>query len=118
MKKQMFLGADNLIFRNASALRNNMTSAEMLLWGYLKGNQLGAKFRRQHPLGVYIADFYCHRHKLVIELDGSIHVAMNESERQKSLEADGLKILRFKNEQVLHNLEIVLAQIKDELYFF
>src|SRR5476651_95203 len=96
-----------------------MTSAEILLWGYLKGNQLGAKFRRQHPLGIYIADFYCHKHKLVIELDGSIHyipeIAMNDLERQKILEADGLKILRFKNEQVFHHLEIVLAQIKNEL---
>lgn len=58
------MGADRLIFRNAEALRNNHTPAEMLLWGYLKGGQLGAKFRRQHPLGIYIADFYCHQYKL------------------------------------------------------
>jgi cyclase len=45
----------------------------MLLWGYLKGRQLGAKFRRQHPVGVFIADFYCHKYQLVIDLDGSIH---------------------------------------------
>jgi cyclase len=50
MKKRMFFGANNLIFKNAEALRNNMTAAEMLLWGHLKGSQLGAKFRRQHPL--------------------------------------------------------------------
>jgi len=70
----MFMGASNLIFKNAEVLRNNMTAAEMLLWGHLKGNQLGAKFRRQNPLGNYIADFYCHQHKLVIEVDGSIHI--------------------------------------------
>jgi len=57
MRKKMFLGADHLIFKNASSLRNNMTPAEMVLWGYLKGSQLGVKFRRQHPIGIYIADF-------------------------------------------------------------
>jgi cyclase len=67
MKKKMFLGADSLIFKNAEALRYRMTAAEELLWQNLKGKQLGVKFRRQHPLGIYIADFYCHRHKLVIE---------------------------------------------------
>jgi cyclase len=60
MKKQMFIGASDLIFKNAAALRNNMTPAEMLLWGHLKSSQLDTKFRRQHPLGIYIADFYCH----------------------------------------------------------
>lgn len=69
----MFLGADRLIFQNAYALRGSMTDAETLLWGYLKGSQLGAKFRRQHPIGIYIADFYCHQRKLIIELDGSVH---------------------------------------------
>ena len=97
----MFLGANHLIFKNAEALRNNMTPAEMLLWGYLKGSQIGAKFRRQHPLGIYIADFYCHQHKLVIELDGGIHlkpdVQSNDIERQLNLEADGIRIIRFNN---------------------
>ncbi len=99
MKQKMFLGADHLIFKNAQDLRKRITEAEMLLWGYLKSNQLGVKFRRQHPLGIYIADFYCHRHKLIIELDGSIHdlpeIAANDIIRQKSLEADGIRFLRF-----------------------
>jgi len=115
----MFLGADSLIFQNAEALRNMMTPAEMLLWGHLKGNQLGTKFRRQHPLGIYIADFYCHQHKLIIELDGSIHdvpeVAANDIQRQTNLEAEGLKFLRFKNEQIFNQLENVLNTIKKEL---
>ena len=115
----MFLGAGDLIFKNAAALRNTMTPAEMLLWGHLKGNQLGTKFRRQHPLGIYIADFYCHQHKLIVELDGSIHheaeVAINDRERQISLEADGIKVIRFKNEDVFTQLEKVLNVIKDEL---
>jgi cyclase len=119
MKKQMFLGADRLIFKNAEVLRSNMTVAEALLWNHLKGSNLGAKFRRQHPLGIYIADFYCHRYKLVIELDGSIHndpqVAANDIQRQLNLEADGLKVLRFKNEQLFNHIETVLATIKNEL---
>jgi cyclase len=85
MRKKMFLGAEAPIFRNAEALRFRMTAAEELLWRYLKNSQLGEKFRRQHPLGIYIADFYCHKHKLVIELDGSIHqlpeIAINDIER-------------------------------------
>ena len=119
MKKKMFLGAGDLIFKNAAALRNTMTPAEMLLWSHLKGNQLGTKFQRQHPLGIYIADFYCHQHKLIVELDGSIHhkaeVAINDRERQISLEADGIKVIRFKNEDVFTQLEKVLNVIKDEL---
>lgn len=73
-KQKMFLGASHLIFQNAERLRYNMTAAETLLWGHLKGNQLGFKFRRQHPNSIYIADFYCHHHKLIIEIDGSIHL--------------------------------------------
>jgi len=88
----------------------------MLLWGHLKDNQLGAKFRRQHPLGIYIADFYCHQHKLIIEVDGSIHhltdVIKNDTERQANLELDRLKVLRFTNDQVFTELEKVLNIIK------
>ncbi len=76
-----------------------MTAAETTLWGHIKGNQLGVRFRRQHPLGIYIADFYCHQHKLVIELDGGIHlnpaIAANDIERQNSLETDGMKVFKI-----------------------
>jgi len=119
MKKKMFLGADPLIFRNAEALRYRMTAAEELLWGYLKGSQLGVKFRRQHPLGIYIADFYCHQHKLIIELDGSIHnlqeIAQNDIERQANLELDGLRVIRFTNDQVFNNLNKVLEDITKQI---
>ncbi len=115
----MFLGADRLIFQNAEALRYTMTDAEDILWHYLRNNQLGEKFRRQHPLSIYIADFYCHKYKLVIELDGSIHdipeIAASDIQRQKNLEADGIKFLRFKNEQILNQLDTVLSIIKNEL---
>lgn len=117
MKQKIFLGASHLIFKNAGELRNNLTPAEMVLWGHLKGNQLGVKFRRLHPLGIYIADFYCHPHKLVVELDGSIHnlpeIIVNDIERQRNLELDGFKVLRFKNEEVFSEIEKVLQTIKD-----
>ncbi|MDB5155257.1 MAG: hypothetical protein JWR54_4008 [Mucilaginibacter sp.] len=76
-----------------------MTQAEIMLWSHLKDNPFNVKFRRQHPLGSYIADFYCHQHKLVIEVDESIHrlpeVAKNDLEKQIYLESEGLKVLRF-----------------------
>jgi cyclase len=119
MKKRMFLGAGAPIFKNAEALRYRMTGAEELLWGHLKNNQLGFKFRRQHPLGIYIADFYCHKHRLVIELDGDIHqlpaIAQNDIERQNNLEFDGLKVLRFTNNEVFNNLNKVLEQITTQI---
>lgn len=119
MKRKMFLGADPLIFKNAEALRYRMTAAEELLWGYLKGKQLGVKFRRQHPLGIYIADFYCHQYKLVIELDGSIHkvatIAINDLERQANLERDDIKVLRFTNDQIFNNLNKVLEDINTQI---
>ena len=111
----MFMGASHLIFQNAQALRNNMTDAEVLLWGYLKSNDLGLKFRRQHLISSYIADFYCHKLKLIIELDGGIHnrpdIAANDLERQTYLENQGIKVLRFSNEQIFNQLEKVLNQI-------
>ncbi|XHR96553.1 imidazole glycerol phosphate synthase subunit HisF [Mucilaginibacter sp. UC70_90] len=119
MKRKMFLGADRLVFQNAEALRYRMTVAEELLWEQLKGKRLGVKFRRQHPLGIYIADFYCHQHKLIIELDGSIHnlpdVIQNDIVRQNNLVSDGLKVLRFTNDQVLNNLEKVLENINTQI---
>lgn len=96
-----------------------MIPSETLLWGHLKGNQLGTKFRRQHPLGIYIADFYCHQHKLVIEVDGSIHhlpeIIQNDLEKQSFLEEQGLKVLRFTNQQVFNQLEKVLESINTHI---
>ncbi len=115
MKKKMFFGASNLIFENAKVLRKNMTDAENILWGYLKAKPNGFKFRRQHPLGIYIADFYCHKLKLVIEIDGSIHdnedVKQNDEIRQKLIEEDGLTVIRFTNVQILNGIENVLKAI-------
>ena len=70
---KMFYGAIKPIFQRAEELRKNPAHEELLLWQHLKSNQLGVRFKRQHPIWMYIADFYCHELKLIIDIDGSIH---------------------------------------------
>ena len=73
-KENLTWAAKPDIYKKAKELRKSMTVAEELLWNRLKNNKLGGlKFRRQHPLDIFIADFYCHKLKLVIEIDGEIH---------------------------------------------
>ena len=95
-----------------------MTPAENMLWSYLNV-KTNTRFRRQHPLGNYIADFYCHKHKLVIELDGSIHqlpeIIQNDIEKQNFLEKEGLKVIRFTNDEVFNNLDKVLELINTHI---
>lgn len=116
----MFYKASPLIFANAKELRNNPTHAEMLLWNYLRTKPNGYKFRRQHPIGIFIADFYCHRLKLVIEVDGSIHdlkeTKDHDAERQKIIEEEGMKVVRFTNRQIEHGLEEVIKRIHPLLH--
>jgi cyclase len=116
MKKRMFYGASHLLFEKAKELRGNMTEAELVLWEYLRQHPWGYKFRRQHPLGIYIVDFYWHKLKLVIEVDGSIHdlaaIKAADIERQRQLEMDGLIVIRFTNEEVLKTKEVVIEKIK------
>lgn len=111
----MFLGASNLIFEKAKTLRWDMTHAELILWSYLKQKPLGYKFRRQHPINIYVADFYCHRLKLIIEVDGSYHqqpdIAERDRERQKHLESEGMAFIRFTNRQIEKEFETVTAHI-------
>ncbi len=115
----MHYGAHPLIFRKAEELRNKMTHAEELLWNYLKSNEWNLKFRRQHPISLYVADFYCHKLKLVIEIDGNIYenedVKKNDVKREKDLKSFGLTILRFKNEDVIAHLETVIQTIKEKI---
>jgi very-short-patch-repair endonuclease len=103
IEKPMYYGATPAIFERAFRLRKNMTPAEELLWEKLKGKQIaGVRFRRQHPISRYIVDFYCHAAKLVIELDGKIHLAKKEQniERTKEIENLGIQLIRFNNEEV------------------
>jgi anthranilate synthase component II len=117
MKENMFYGASKLIFQKAEELRKNMTHAEEITWGMLKGNQFEVKFRRQHPIFLYIVDFYCHELKLVIEIDGSIHdieeVKINDVIRENDLKELGLKVLRFTNNDVLYNREIMKEKMQE-----
>ncbi len=118
-KGSMFYGASPIIFELAKKLRNNVTSTEMILWGRLNQYFPELKFRRQHPISIYIADFYCHSKKLIIELDGSIHnlldVKSNDLVRQKNLEDLGLKIIRFTNKEITNNLEQALQTIEKNI---
>ncbi len=118
-KDGMFNGGSHLIFGMARDLRKNMTDAEKVLWFHLKQNFEGFKFRRQHSLGIYIADFYCHKARLVIELDGNVHdnaeIKINDEIRQRNIEEGGIKIIRFKNEEIFKDLEMVLQKVKSNL---
>ena len=118
-KGSMFYGASPMIFELAKKLRNNVTSTEMILWGRLKEYFPHLKFRRQHPISIYIADFYCHSKKLIIELDGSIHkmqdVKSHDKIRQKDLENLGLRVIRFTNNDISNNLEASLEIIEKNI---
>ena len=94
-------------------LRNNATDAERLIWQYLRGNQLGVKFRRQHPFNGFVLDFVSLEARLVVELDGGQHAetASNDAERDRQLTAAGFNVLRFWNNQVFQETEAVIEAI-------
>ena len=100
-------------------LRNSATDAERLLWQYLRGRQLGVKFRRQHPFNGFVLDFVSLEARLVVELDGGQHAetASNDAERDRQLAAAGFRILRFWNNQVFQEtaavVETIMAAIEE-----
>jgi very-short-patch-repair endonuclease len=101
----------------ARDLRQRMTPAEELLWTRLRGGQLsGLTFRRQHPVGPFVLDFCCATCRLVVELDGSVHDEQQDQdeERTKLLAMRGYTVIRFRNEDVLSDLEAVLDRIISE----
>ncbi|NWG06122.1 MAG: endonuclease domain-containing protein [Chloroflexi bacterium] len=104
-------------YQKARQLRKSLTPAERKLWARLRGDQLGVNFRRQHAIGHYIADFCCVKKKLIIELDGGQHleqVAYDE-ERTQYLESLGYKVLRFRNNEVMKNMDGVILAIMQSL---
>lgn len=118
--ENLHLGASGDIFNTARSLRKNETEAEKVLWSVLRGGKLGGhKFRRQHPVNHWIADFYCHKAKLVIEVDGPVHDLKLQREsddgRTFELEQLGVKVIRFRNEKVLNDLNGVLDEIRKHL---
>lgn len=120
----MWKGAPESSFVKAKALRKDETQAEKILWEKLRNSKLkGYKFRRQHPIGLYIVDFYCHQLKLVIEIDGDYHNIQEQiekdKERTRNLETDGLHLIRFSNKDIMENLEKIISEIMiktDEIF--
>lgn len=99
--------------------RKNMTLAESFLWQNLRANVLGHKFLRQHIIGDYIVDFVCRDDGLIIEVDGAYHAEreqmMDDEIRTHNLESMGFRVIRFTNEEVLYDIESVIAEIENQL---
>ena len=95
----------------ARVLRRRQTDAERVMWHLVRRRQLGVKFRRQHPIEPYVLDFYCHRLRLAVEVDGAGHVQptkrAEDRERSAVLQAQGIKVVRFTNVEVLQETEAV-----------
>ena len=119
MATNMHYSASKTIFQYAEALRKNMTEAEKVVWERLCKNQLGVRIRRQPPICKYIADYYCHELKLVIEIDGEIHLSKENKEsdisRDITLNEFGIQIIRFTNDQVINNLDQIIDEIKTKI---
>jgi len=97
-------------------LRKNMTLAELILWNKLKDRTLfNTKFRKQHPVFIFIVDFYCHEYKLVIEVDGDVHndevLSEYDISRTAELNKFGIKVIRFTNDQIIYNIDSVITKI-------
>ncbi len=99
--------------------RNNSTPEEILLWLELKNSKTSFKFRRQHSIGGYIADFYCPEKKLIIEIDGPQHFKKDNKEydkvRTEYFKGLDIKVLRFTNKEIATETQKVVAQIKNHL---
>ena len=112
----MFYESSPIIFANAKKLRNEPTSSEIIFWSLLKQHFSNFRFKRQHPISQYIADFYCHKLKLVIEIDGSIHQTEEAKEsdfiRDEFMKSLNLEVLRFTNEEICKNTEAVVEKLK------
>lgn len=108
---------DRELTAHARRMRQNPTEAEARLWWALRGRQTGAKFRRQMPIGRYIADFACLSHRLIVEVDGHQHGETNpyDVRRNHWMTQHDFAVLRFSNGDILDNLEGVLAAIAREL---
>ena len=119
VEKTMFYGAKPITFERAKELRLNPTAAEQVLWEILRNKKmLGLRFKHQHPINIFIADFYCHTLKLVIEVDGGIHNTEENKEYDNNRTAEfknyGITVLRFTNDEVLNNIEMVRNVIASE----
>ena len=110
----------NILKGFAKENRREMTIAERILWEGLRNKKTGFKFRKQHPIGDYIADFICIEKKIVIEVDGGYHNTLEQQQddrvRTIDIEKMGYNVIRFTNEEVEHDLQNVIMTIKQILY--
>ena len=113
------MGYDKQLIQLSKKLRNNSTKEEIILWQSLKQKQLGVKFRRQQPIGKYIADFVCFEKKIIIELDGGQHNESSNIEKDKMRDLffnqNGFKVVRFWNNEIHQNLDGVIEKIQTEI---
>lgn len=118
-KKMSKIHNSRILRERRAELRRKETPSEKKLWFYLRNNNLGVKFKRQHSIGGYILDFYCSEKKLIIELDGEIHNTRDAKEydatRDKFFKELGYKTLRFLNKEAENNIESVLEKIKQNI---
>jgi very-short-patch-repair endonuclease len=115
MRDKATLTVKPAILQKARDLRHPLTPAEAKIWSRVRNRGLGFKIRRQHPIERFIADFYCAEAKLVIEIDGDSHLEPNQIEYDKArtdyLENLGYRVIRFTNDNVRYNIEIVTSEI-------
>jgi very-short-patch-repair endonuclease len=119
-KWEQYYGSSPKTEGRAKSLRRESTEAEKLFWKIVRNRAVnGLKFRRQHPIGHFIVDFYCHEVKLAIELDGDVHdvdeVKQYDKARQKVVEELGITLLRFDNEIIFTNPDGVLIKISEHI---
>lgn len=114
-----FIHNDPTMKERRRELRNQSTEEEIILWNHLKSSKLGKPFRRQFGIGPYIADFYCHKLKLIIELDGEYHNSEQQkdydAERDRFLNGNDHTVLRFLNADVVSDIEKVITEICDTI---
>ena len=106
--------------QNARNFRKHPTASEKLLWHALRDRQIaGAKFRRQHPVNQFVLDFFCREKLIAIEIDGGIHakteIVNHDLERTEYLMLQGITVLRFTTDEVMHSLDVVLLEIRKAL---
>lgn len=112
-----YFGASPEMLRISGDLRKSMTPAEKVLWGKLRNKQVnGFRFRRQHPIKDFIVDFFCYDAMLVIEVDGSVHQEIKQSERDEQrtliLKRLGIREIRFTNDEVINHTDFVIEKIE------
>ena len=105
----------SLLKERANSMRKTMTKAELLIWDQIKSDKLGIKFRRQYIIENYIADFANLSHKIIIEIDGDSHINSLEYDNHRTdiLKIYGFNIIRFNNNEIYNNLDIVILKLKE-----